>query len=71
MYISRQSSKSKKISNNIVKNMNPKIIQLLTTNNNNNYKQNNITSFIPFSVLKSRSIVPTTSNTSRNQKCNN
>jgi len=69
MYISRQSSKSKKISNNIVKNMNPKIIQLLTTNNNN--KQNNITSFIPFSVLKSRSIAPTTSNTSRNQKCNN
>ena len=69
MYISRQSSKSKKISNNIVKNMNPMIIQLLTTNNNN--KQNNITSFIPFSVLKSKSIVPTTSNTSRNQKCNN
>lgn len=69
MYISRQNSKSKNLSNNIIKTIAPKTIQLLTTNNKK--KQNNKNSFIPFSLLKSRSIAPSTSNTSRNQKFNN
>lgn len=69
MYISRQNSKSKNLSNNIIKTIVPKTIQLLSTNNKK--KQNNKSSFIPFSLLKSRSIAPSTSNTSRNQKFNN
>ena len=69
MYISRQNSKSKNLSNNIIKTIAPKTIQLLSTNNKK--KQNNKNNFIPFSLLKSRSLAPSTSNTSRNQKFNN
>ena len=65
MYKIRQSSKDKKI----VKNITPKTLQLFTTNNLK--KQNNITKFLPFSLIKSRSIVPFSSNTSRNLKYNN
>ena len=65
MYKVQQSSKNKKI----VKNITPKVLQLLTTNNKK--KQNNITKFLPFSLIKSRSIVPFSSNTSRNLKYNN
>lgn len=68
MYKSRQSSKKKKLSNNIIKNVNKKALQLLITNNIK--KANNIDSFFPFSLIKSRSIVPFSSNTSRNQKYN-
>ena len=70
MYSNRHNSKNKKISNNIIKNISPKTLQLLTTNNIIK-KQNNISSFIPFSLLKSKSIVPFSTNTSRNQKLNN
>jgi len=69
MYISRQNSKSKNLSNNIIKTIVPKTMQLLSTNNKK--KQNSKNSFITFSLLKSRSIAPSTSNTSRNQKYNN
>ena len=69
MHKSRPISKNKKISNNITKNIPQKALQLLTTNNIK--KQNNISNFFPFSLLKSRSIVPFSSNTSRNQKYNN
>lgn len=69
MYKSRQSSKGKKISNNITKNIPRKPLQLFTTNNIKN--QNNINNFLPFSLIKSRSIIPFSSNTSRNQKNNN
>lgn len=69
MYISRQNSKSKNLSNNIIKTIAPKTIQLLSTNNKK--KQNNKNNFIPFSLLKSKSIAPSSSNTSRNQKYNN
>lgn len=68
MYKNRQSSKNKKLSNNITKNIPKKALQLLTTNNIK--KQNNINNFLPFSLIKSRSIVPFSSNTSRNQKYN-
>ena len=68
MYISRPSSKNKNLTNNIIKNFSPKTMQLLTTNTKK--KQNNI-SFIPFSLFKSRSLVPYTTNTSRNQKFSN
>lgn len=70
MYSTRQNSKNKKLSNNIIKNITPKTLQLLTTNNIIK-KQNNINSFIPFSLLKSKSLVPFSTNTSRNQKLNN
>jgi hypothetical protein len=69
MYISRQNSKSKNLSNNMIKSVVPKTIQLLSTNNKKT--QNNKNSFITFSLLKSKSIAPSTSNTSRNQKFNN
>ena len=69
MYISRQNSKSKNLSNNMIKSIVPKTIQLLSTNNKKT--QNNKNSFITFSLLKSKSIAPSTSNTSRNQKFNN
>ena len=70
MYSTRQNSKNKKLSNNIIKNITPKTLQLLTTNNIIK-KQNNINNFIPFSLLKSKSLVPFSTNTSRNQKLNN
>ena len=70
MYSNRHNSKNKKISNNIIKNISPKTLQLLTTNNIIK-KQNNISSFIPFSLIKSKSIIPFSTNTSRNQKLNN
>ena len=69
MYICRQNSKSKNLSNNIIKTIVPKTMQLLSTNNKK--KQNNKNSSIPFSLIKSRSIAPSTSITSRNQKLNN
>lgn len=69
MYISRQNSKSKNLSNNIIKNIVPKTMQLLSTNNKK--KQNSKNSFITFTLLKSKSIAPSMSNTSRNQKYNN
>lgn len=69
MYISRQNSKSKNLSNNIIKNIVPKTMQLLSTNNKK--KQNSKNNFITFTLLKSKSIAPSMSNTSRNQKYNN
>ena len=69
MYICRQNSKSKNLSNNIIKTIVPKTMQLLSTNNIK--RQNNKNSFIPFSLLKSRNITPSTSITSRNQKLTN
>ena len=69
MHRSRPISKNKKISNNITKNVPQKALYLLTTNNLK--KHNNINNFFPFSLLKSRSIVPFSSNTSRNQKNSN
>ena len=69
MYNKRQSFKNKKILNNITKNIPPKALQLPT--NNSKKKQNIINNFLPFSLIKSRSIVPFSSNTSRNQKYNN
>ena len=69
MYKIRQSSKNKKTISNITKNIPPKTLQLLTTNNKK--KQNNVNKFLPFSLIKSRSLVPFSSNTSRNQKYNN
>ena len=69
MYNKRQSFKNKKILNNITKNIPPKALQLPTTNNKK--KPNIINNFLPFSLIKSRSIVPFSSNTSRNQKYNN
>lgn len=68
MYKKRQNSKAKKSSNNITKNVPKKALQLLTTNSIK--KQNIINNFLPFSLIKSRSIVPFSSNTSRNQKYN-
>ena len=70
MYSNRHNTKNKKSSNNIIKNISPKTLQLLTTNNIIK-KQNNISSFIPFSLIKSKSIIPFSTNTSRNQKLNN
>ena len=69
MYICKQNSKSKNLSNNIIKTIVPKTMQLLSTNNIK--RQNNKNSFIPFSLLNSRNITPSTSITSRNQKLNN
>ena len=68
MYNKRQSFKNKKILNNITKNIPPKALQLPTTNSKK--KPNIINNFLPFSLIKSRSIVPFSSNTSRNQKYN-
>ena len=69
MYKTRPSSQSKKISNNIIKNYPKKALQLIATNNKK--KQNIINNYIPYSLIKSRSLVPFSSNTSRNQKNNN
>lgn len=69
MYNKRQSFKNKKILNNITKNIPPKALQLPKTNSKK--KPNIINNFLPFSLIKSRSIVPFSSNTSRNQKYNN
>lgn len=62
----RANSKGKILYNTIIRNINPKAFHLLTTNNI--IKQNNINSFFPFSLSKSKSIVPFSTNTSRNQK---
>ena len=69
MYKIRQSSKNKKTLSNITKKIPPKTLELLATNNKK--KQNNNNKFLPFSLIKSRSIIPFSSNTSRNQKYNN
>lgn len=68
MYKTRPNSKKKKFTNNITKNFPSKLSQLLSTNNKK--IQININNFLPYSLSKSRSIVPFSSNTSRNQKSN-
>ena len=65
----RKKSKRKKLYKALISNNNPKIFHLLTENNIK--KQNNINSYFNFSLLKSKSIIPSSSNTSRNhQKVN-
>ena len=68
MYKTRPSSNSKKISHNISKNYpTKKLSKILTTNKKIRI---NISNFLPISLVKSRSIVPISSNTLRNQNSN-